>query len=58
MLDERVRAVLQRLEEETERDDPGASGDERSLQVPPSSGALLYALASGRPGCEVLEIGK
>ncbi len=57
MLDERVRAVLQRLEEETERDDPGASGDERSLQVPPSSGALLYALASGRPGCEVLEIG-
>ena len=57
MLDERVRAVLQRLEEETERDDPGASGDARSLQVPPSSGALLYALASGRPGCEVLEIG-
>jgi caffeoyl-CoA O-methyltransferase len=57
MLDERVRAVLRRLEEETEQDDPGSSGDARSLQVPPSSGALLYALASGRPGCEVLEIG-
>jgi predicted O-methyltransferase YrrM len=57
MLDDQVRAVLRRLEEETEQDDPGASRDERSLQVPPSSGALLFALASGRPGCEVLEIG-
>jgi predicted O-methyltransferase YrrM len=57
MLDDRVRAVLRRLEEETDRDDPAAPPDERSLQVPPSSGALLFALASGRPGCEVLEIG-
>ena len=57
MLDDRVRTVLRRLEEETERDDPTASTDERSLQVPPSSGALLFALASGRPGCEVLELG-
>jgi predicted O-methyltransferase YrrM len=57
MLDDRVRAVLRRLEEETEHDDPSAPSDDRSLQVPPSSGALLFALASGRPGCEVLEIG-
>jgi predicted O-methyltransferase YrrM len=57
MLDDRVRAVLRRLEEENERDDPNAPRDERSLQVPPSSGALLFALASGRPGCEVLELG-
>jgi predicted O-methyltransferase YrrM len=56
-LDDRVRSVLQRLEEESERDDPSAPTDERSLQVPPTSGALLFALASGRPGCEVLEIG-
>jgi len=57
MLDDRVREVLRRLEEETDRDDPSAPRSERSLQVPPSSGALLFALASGRPGCEVLEIG-
>jgi predicted O-methyltransferase YrrM len=56
MLDDRVRAVLRRLEEETERDEALAH-ELRSLQVPPSSGALLFALASGRPGCEVLEIG-
>ena len=57
MLDDRVRKVLRRLEEEADRDDPAASTDERSLQIPPSSGALLFAIASGRPGCEVLEIG-
>jgi predicted O-methyltransferase YrrM len=58
MLDDHVRAVLRRLEEETAaeegRDLPVS---QRSLQVPPTSGALLYALAAGRPGCEVLEIG-
>ena len=57
MLDDRVREVLHRLESETEHDDPSAPRSERSLQVPPTSGALLFALASGRPGCEVLEIG-
>jgi predicted O-methyltransferase YrrM len=57
LLDDRVRAVLHRLEEEAERDDPSASTDEQSLQVPATSGALLFALASGRPGCEVLELG-
>src|SRR5580765_2253596 len=57
MLDDRVREVLRRLESETERDDQNAPPSERSLQVPATSGALLFALASGRPGCEVLEIG-
>jgi predicted O-methyltransferase YrrM len=57
MLDDRVRGVLRRLESETEGDDPNAPRSERSLQVPRTSGALLFALASGRPGCEVLEIG-
>ena len=57
MLDDRVRSVLRRLEDETARDDPAAPPDERSLQVPSTSAALLFALASGRPGCEVLEIG-
>jgi predicted O-methyltransferase YrrM len=59
MLDERVRAVLRRLEEETEREErEGALPTrERSLQVEPTSGALLFALCSGKPGCEVLELG-
>jgi predicted O-methyltransferase YrrM len=59
MLDERVRAVLRRLEEETERDDREGvlPTRERSLQVEPTSGALLFALCSGKPGCEVLELG-
>ncbi|HVS84583.1 MAG TPA: class I SAM-dependent methyltransferase, partial [Gaiellaceae bacterium] len=46
-------------EEETERDERDAAlpMEERSLQIPPSSGAFLFALCSGRPGCEVLELG-
>ena len=58
MLDDRVRAVLRRMEMENDRDaESGIPLEERSLQIPPSSGALLFALASGRPGCEVLELG-
>jgi predicted O-methyltransferase YrrM len=57
MLDDRVRAVLRRLEEETEREDSETPVEERSLQIEPSSGAFLFALCSGRPGCEVLELG-
>jgi hypothetical protein len=58
MLDDRVRVVLRRLEEETDRDDHDAvlPHEERSLQVPPSSRALLFALCSGRRS-EVLELG-
>jgi caffeoyl-CoA O-methyltransferase len=57
MLDDRVRAVLRRLEEETAAESAGLPVQQRSLQIEPSSGALLYALCCGRPGCEVLEIG-
>ena len=58
MLDERVRAVLGRLEEETAReDDARMPRSERSLQIEPSSGALLFALCAGRPAAQVLEIG-
>src|SRR5579871_1878794 len=58
MLDERVMGVLRRLEAETAAErDLGLPFTERSLQIDPTSGALLYALAAGRPGCEVLEIG-
>jgi predicted O-methyltransferase YrrM len=57
MLDERVRAVLRRLEEETAREAAGLPRSERSLQIEPSSGALLFALCAGRPASQVLEIG-
>jgi caffeoyl-CoA O-methyltransferase len=59
MLDDRVRTVQRRLEEETARDEREdlLPTDERSLQIDPESGALLFALCAGRPGCEVLEIG-
>jgi caffeoyl-CoA O-methyltransferase len=58
MLDDRVRAVLGRLEEEDVRDTAaGNPRDGRSLAIAPTSGALLYALCVGRVACEVLEIG-
>jgi predicted O-methyltransferase YrrM len=58
MLDERVTSVLRRLEAEDERDARlDLPYSERSLQIAPTSGAFLFALASGRPGCEVLELG-
>jgi predicted O-methyltransferase YrrM len=58
MLDDRVRGVLRRLEEENEREQAaGVPEGERSLQIAPTSGALLFALCVGRAGCEVLEIG-
>jgi len=58
MLDEHVRRVLRRLEEEDrterERHVPAA---QRSRAVEPTTGAFLYALCAGHPSCEVLEIG-
>jgi predicted O-methyltransferase YrrM len=58
MLDDRVRAVLARLEEEDEQDRAaGVPPRERSLPVGPESGRLLFALVAPNAGCEVLEIG-
>ncbi|HEY4346372.1 MAG TPA: class I SAM-dependent methyltransferase [Gaiellaceae bacterium] len=57
MLDDRVAAVLRRLEAETAGEQAGLPSSERSLQIDPTSGALLFALCAGRAGCEVLEIG-
>jgi predicted O-methyltransferase YrrM len=58
MLDDRVRGVLRRLEAETAAETGlGLPFQVRSLQIEPTSGALLFALVVGRPGCEVLEIG-
>ena len=58
MLDDRVRAVLARLEEEDEREGvEGVPNAERSLAVGPEAGRLLFALVAPNAGCEVLEVG-
>ena len=58
MLDERVLAVLSRLEEEdrVERD-AGVPAARRSRQVAATTGRFLFALAASQAGIEVLEIG-
>jgi caffeoyl-CoA O-methyltransferase len=58
MLDERVSAVLARLEEEDRIErEAGVPASQRSRQVAPSTGRLLFALAATQAGVEVLEIG-
>ena len=58
MLDDRVRAVLARLEEEDESEqEAGVPPVERSLAVGRDSGRLLFALVAPNAGCDVLEIG-
>ena len=58
MLDDRVRAVLARLEEEDDAEqEAGLPPAQRSLAVGPDSGRLLFALVAPNAGCEVLEIG-
>jgi predicted O-methyltransferase YrrM len=58
VLDDRVRAVLARLEEEDEQERAaGVPHRQRSLPVGPESGRLLFALVAPNAGCEVLEIG-
>ena len=56
MLDERVRAVLARLEAEDERDEAGLPVSERSLAIARDGRPPVRAL-SRQPGCAVLEIG-
>jgi predicted O-methyltransferase YrrM len=58
MLDDRVRSVLARLQEEDERDiASGLPTTQRSLPVGPDTGRLLFALVAPNPQCEVLELG-
>ncbi len=58
MLDDRVRAVLERLEredaEERARDVPR---EQRARQVAPTTGQFLFALVAPQNDCGVLEIG-
>jgi predicted O-methyltransferase YrrM len=58
VLDDRVRAVLARMEEEDAAERAaGVPATGRSLAVGPESGRLLFALVAPNAGCEVLEIG-
>ena len=58
MLDDRVRAVLSRLEEEDRRErEEDVARELRARQVAPTTGQFLYALTAPHTDCEVLELG-
>jgi caffeoyl-CoA O-methyltransferase len=58
MLDERVRSVLARLEQEDAAErKAGLPAMQRSRQVAPATGRFLFTLAASHAGVEVLEIG-
>jgi len=58
MLDERVRAVLARLEEQDRRErEEGVPREQRARQVARMTGQFLFALVAPQADCEVLEIG-
>ena len=58
MLDDRVRAVLARLEEEDAAERAaGLPAAERSRAVEPTTGRFLFSLVAPQTDCEVLEIG-
>ena len=58
MLDERVRAVLDRLEREDAAErEQGLPREQRARAVEPTTGRFLFALVAPQNGCEVLEIG-
>jgi predicted O-methyltransferase YrrM len=58
MLDDRVRAVLDRLErEDASERERGLPSSERSRQVARTTGQFLFSLVAPQTDCEVLEIG-
>jgi predicted O-methyltransferase YrrM len=58
MLDDRVRSVLARLEEEDAAERAAAlPAAERSRAVEPTTGRFLFSLVAPQTGCEVLELG-
>jgi caffeoyl-CoA O-methyltransferase len=58
VLDERVRAVLERLEaEDAEEREAGVPREQRARQVTKTTGQFLFALVAPQWDCEVLEIG-
>ena len=58
MLDDRVRAVLARLQaEDAEERAAGLPSEQRSRQVARTTGQFLFALVAPQWDCEVLEVG-
>ncbi len=58
MLDDRVRAVLARLEaEDADERERGVPTSERARQIARTTGQLLYAFVAPQTACEVLELG-
>jgi predicted O-methyltransferase YrrM len=58
VLDDRVRAVLARLEEEDRRErEQGLPPEVRARQVARSTGQFLFSLVAPQWDCEVLELG-
>jgi len=58
VLDDRVRAVLERLErEDADERERGLAAAVRSRQVARTTGQFLFALVAPQTDCEVLEIG-
>jgi predicted O-methyltransferase YrrM len=58
VLDDRVRAVLARLEEEDARErEEGVARQQRARQVARTTGQFLFSLVAPQTDCEVLEIG-
>ena len=58
MLDDRVRAVLGRLEaEDVDERARGLPSEQRSRQVARTTGQFLFALVAPQTDCEVLELG-
>jgi predicted O-methyltransferase YrrM len=58
MLDDRVRAVLDRLEsEDASERERGLPPEQRARQVEPTTGRFLFSLVAPQTDCEVLELG-
>jgi predicted O-methyltransferase YrrM len=58
VLDDRVRAVLARLEEEDAGErEAGLPAPDRSRAVEPTTGRFLFSLVAPQTDCEVLEVG-
>ena len=58
MLDDRVRAVLDRLEQEDAAErERGLPSEIRSRAVAPTTGRFLFSLVAPQNACEVLEAG-
>ena len=58
MLDDRIRAVLERLErEDASERERGLPPEQRARQVEPTTGRFLFSLVAPQTDCEVLELG-